>query len=80
MIGGDANGNGGLRYNGPANDRDAILSYLNGNESGMTENVYAPQDLNLDGKVRYNGPGNERDLLLLILGGNESGLIQQQIK
>lgn len=80
MRAGDANSNGGIRYNGPANDRDAILTFLGSNETGITANVYSTFDLNLDGTVRYNGPANDRDFLLQMLGSNETGFVQQQIK
>ncbi len=80
LRGGNANSNVNVRFNGPANDRDAIFGYLGGDETGFITDVYAPQDINMDGAVRYNGPGNDRDFLLLLLGGNESGFITQQIK
>ena len=80
LIGGNANSNINVRYNGIANDRDAILTYVGGSEIGLANNVYAAQDLNLDGTVRYNGLNNDRDFLLAILQGNEIGFIQEQIK
>lgn len=80
MIPGNANSNTNIRYNGQANDRDAILSYLGSNEIGLVFNVYTPVDLNLDGTVRYNGQANDRDFLLQALGFNEIGFIQEQIK
>lgn len=78
MRAGNANQNGNVRYNGPANDRDAVLSYLGFNEIGFVSNVYAAEDLNLDGIVRYNGPGNDRDALLSYLGYNEIGFVAGQ--
>jgi hypothetical protein len=80
LVGGNANSNINVRYNGIANDRDVILGYVGGSEIGLINNVYAAQDLNLDGSVRYNGLNNDRDFLLSILSGNEIGFIQQQIK
>ena len=80
LIGGNANSNLNVRYNGPANDRDAILAFLGANETGLTAGVYTAQDVNMDGTVRYNGPANDRDFLLLMLGASEVGFIQQQIK
>lgn len=75
---GDANHNGNVRYNGPANDRDALLSYLGGNEIGFVSDVYATEDMNMNGNVRYNGPGNDRDFLLSVLGGDEVGFVAAQ--
>jgi hypothetical protein len=80
MIGGNANGNVNVRYNGQDNDRDVILAFVGGSEIGLTNNVYTSVDLNLDGTVRYNGQNNDRDYLLSILSGNEIGFIQEQIK
>ena len=73
LLAGDANSNGVVRYNGPGNDRDAILNYLGGNEVGFVSGIYRTEDVNLDGIVRYNGPNNDRDALLSALDGNEVG-------
>ncbi|PSK95003.1 hypothetical protein [Taibaiella chishuiensis] len=80
LIAGNANGNGNVRYNSTANDRDAILNYLGFNEIGFIMGVYTPADVNLDGNVRYNGAANDRDFLLEMLNFNEIGFISQQIK
>lgn len=76
LVAGDANANSIVRYNGPANDRDVILSYLGYDEAGYIANVYRAEDINLDGVVRYNGPGNDRDALLEALDFNEVGYKQ----
>ncbi|WP_146146630.1 hypothetical protein [Taibaiella chishuiensis] len=80
LIGGNANGNGNIRYNSTANDRDAILAFLGFAETGITYNVYTPADVNLDGVVRYNGRNNDRDFLLEALNFNETGFTAEQIK
>lgn len=80
LIGGNANSNNRVTYNGQANDRDAILSYLGQNEIGFIQNVYTPADVNMDGIVKYNGVANDKDHLLQMLGFNETGFIAEQIK
>ena len=80
MRGGNANSNFNTRFNGTANDRDAILFYLSGNEAGTIFNVYTPADVNLDGIVRFNGAANDRDALLFNLGGSEYITIFEQKK
>lgn len=80
LIAGNTNSNGNVRYNGVANDRDAILAYLGFNEVGFVNNVYTPADANMDGLVRYNGVGNDRDFLLQMLNFNETGFVTEQIK
>ncbi len=80
LRGGNANSNVNTRFNGAANDRDAILSALGGNGATNLFDVYSPADINLDGIIRYNGSNNDRDVLLLDLGGNGSTTIFQQIR
>lgn len=80
MRAGNANSNFNTRFNGSANDRDAILFYLSGNEAGTIFNVYTPADVNLDGIVRFNGAANDRDALLFNLGGSEYITIFEQKK
>ena len=77
-LGGDANHNDNVRYNGPSDDRDALLTYLGGNEVGFLSNVYTTEDMNLDGIARYNGPANDRDALLSYPDGNETGFVSAQ--
>lgn len=80
MRAGNANSNASTRFNGSANDRDAILFYLGGNEGSTIFNVYRPEDVNMDGNVRFNGSANDRDALLFNLTGLEGLTIFQQIK
>lgn len=82
LAAGDANhsstGLNNVRYNGPANDRDALLAALGGNEIGLEPGYFGP-DLNMDGVMRNNGPGNDRDFLLATLGGDEIGLLSDSL-
>jgi hypothetical protein len=80
MRGGNANSNFHTRFNGSANDRDAILFFLGGNEAGTIFNVYTPVDVNMDGMVRFNGAANDRDVLLFNLGGSEYITLFEQRK
>ncbi len=80
MRGGNANSNFNTRFNGAANDRDAILSALSGDEGTTLFNVYNAADVNLDGMIRFNGAANDRDALLLNLGGSEFITIFEQKK
>jgi hypothetical protein len=80
MRAGNANSNFNTRFNGTANDRDAILFFLGGNESATLFNVYTPVDVNMDGIVRFNGAANDRDALLFNLGGIEYNTIFEQKK
>lgn len=80
MRAGNANSNFNTRFNGSANDRDAILFFLSGNEASTLFNVYNAADVNLDGAVRFNGADNDRDALLFNLGGSEYITIFEQKK
>ncbi len=71
LVGGDASGDGILvRYDGPQNDREALVTALGGN-IGSIQFGYNNGDLNMDGLVRYNGPRNDRTLILRATGGPE---------
>jgi hypothetical protein len=59
-----------IKYTGPANDRDPILSAIGGSVPTATVTGYLPEDVNLDGAVKYVGPGNDRDPILLSIGGS----------
>jgi pimeloyl-ACP methyl ester carboxylesterase len=79
MWGGDVNNNGEIKYQGPGNDRAAMLSDLLNNEL-RTRVGYYLSDVNMDGQVKYQGPGNDRAFLLSSpLGNNELKVRKQQI-
>jgi glucose/arabinose dehydrogenase len=58
-----------LRYTGPSNDRDPILSAIGGTVPTSTATGYRVEDVNLDGVVRYTGSANDRDPILSNIGG-----------
>lgn len=65
LFGGNANFNTTIRYGGPANDKDFILSNgLSSNPATVLQNVYNSNDLNFNRNVRYGGPGNDKDFIL----------------
>ena len=67
---GDANFDGQVKYTGPSNDRDAVLTTIGGiNTINVASNVYSGADVNLDGVVKYVGATNDRDIILQTIGG-----------
>lgn len=64
LYSGNANSNANVRYGGPANDKNAILSFLSNNPLGTASNVYDVNDLNMNRVVRYGGPANDKNFLL----------------
>ncbi len=62
-TGGTINTNTQSKYQGPSNDRAAILTDLLNNELG-TKNGYERSDVNMNGQVKYQGPTNDRAFLL----------------
>lgn len=81
MRGGDANGNGNVKYNGPGNDQNQILNIkLGGSISNILNNVYSVEDLNMNGNIKWNGPGNDQNFLLnTTLVGSLSNLFVEQL-
>ena len=76
---GDVNADGQVYFTAPANDRDAILSILGGNQFGYIV-AYSGADVNLDAQVYFTAPGNDRDLLLaLVLMGSQFGYFEEQL-
>lgn len=72
MWPGDTNGllNGScgiVKYTGINNDRDSILTRLNGLASS-TLNGYFREDVNMNGSVKYSGSNNDRDIILSVVG------------
>mgnify|MGYP001608266629 CR=1 FL=1 len=79
LWGGNVNTNVESKYQGPGNDRSALLTDLGGNEL-ITLTGYYRGDLNLTREVKYQGPGNDRAFLLsTILGSNELTIRTQVI-
>ena len=66
---GNARGDGDIKYSGPNNDRDAILTAIGGTIPTSTVNGYLREDCNMDGVVKYTGPANDRDIILVNIGG-----------
>lgn len=62
------NGNNNVKYNGSANDRNAILSIVGITTPNAIVNGYYNEDVNLDGKVKYNGSANDRNVILSTVG------------
>ena len=76
---GNINANNNIRYNGPANDRDYLLStILSGNQGTILTDVYSIGDINMNRVVRYNGPANDRDYLLATPLTNNQGTIRTE--
>lgn len=66
-------------YTNPGNDKDAILAAIGGVTTGVSNNQYKREDLNMDRNVRYTNPGNDKDFLLQALGGATTGVRTQQV-
>jgi hypothetical protein len=72
LWGGDALNNKNVKYNGSANDKEAILNAVLGAvppgypypPSNNTTYGYRNEDVNMDGKVRYNNADNDKNWLL----------------
>jgi len=60
---------GSLMYTGTGNDRDAILSAIEGVIPTNTITGYLGTDVNMDGVVKYTGSFNDRDHILSNIGG-----------
>jgi hypothetical protein len=65
---GDINRSGSIKYNGSANDRNAILSAVGLTTPDNSITGYRAEDVNLDGVVKYNGTGNDRSVILQNVG------------
>ena len=76
---GDANFDGQVKYTGPSNDRDVVLTTVGGNiPTNVASNVYSGADVNLDGVVKYVGPNNDRDIILQTIGGTVPTAVRTQ--
>jgi hypothetical protein len=70
LWGGNVNANTESKYQGPGNDRSALLTDLGGELNTLTG--YYRGDLNMNRDAKYQGPGNDRAYLLsTVLGTNE---------
>ena len=70
---GDAMRDGDLKYTGPQNDRDPMLTRVGGAIPTAVFNGYVPEDVNMDGVVKYTGTANDRDLVLSNIGSTPTG-------
>ncbi len=75
---GNAVNDGGVKYTGSNNDRDAILQKVGGTLPTAVLSGYHSEDLNMDGLVRFTGARNDRDLLLRSIGGLDPVFIRAQ--
>ncbi|MCB0794800.1 MAG: carboxylesterase family protein [Flavobacteriales bacterium] len=67
---GDVSFDGQVKYAGPGNDRDPILSAIGGSVPTAVLAGYHEEDVDLDGQVKYAGTGNDRDHVLQTVGGS----------
>jgi len=76
---GDANFDGQVKYTGPSNDRDVVLTTIGGSiPTNVASNVYSGADVNLDGVVKYTGTSNDRDIILQTIGGTVPTAVRLQ--
>ncbi|HMW96031.1 MAG TPA: hypothetical protein PJ983_02170 [Flavobacteriales bacterium] len=69
-----------LKYTGPDNDRDPILTAIGGTLPANTVTGYAATDVNMDGVTKYTGAGNDRDPILANIGGTvPSNVLTEQL-
>jgi uncharacterized protein (TIGR02145 family) len=70
---GDLNHDKRLKYSGPQNDRNIILTRINTQTGSTTLTTttggYFDEDLSMDGVVRYSGPGNDPSKIISNLIG-----------
>ncbi|MGN6604637.1 MAG: hypothetical protein ACTHK8_19420 [Ginsengibacter sp.] len=75
---GNANGDGKVKYTGPSNDKDFLLSTILGGSTTSRVSAYSNGDFNMDGVVKYSSPNNDKDFLLsqVLLGISTDSKIQ----
>lgn len=66
---GNVNFDNAVKYTGPGNDRDLILSTIGGVIPTNVAGGYLGADTNMDAWVGYTGMANDRDFVLTIIGG-----------
>lgn len=65
LYAGNTNGNANVRFGGPGNDKDAILSLGTGGvATAVISNVYNVADVNMNRNVRFGGPANDKDFII----------------
>jgi len=79
LWGGNVNGNTNVRYSGPANDQNQLLTTcLDGDKSLVLQKQYTRCDINMNSNTRYSGPSNDQNFLLsTVLGGVKDKVIFQ---
>ncbi len=65
---GNANGNGNVKYNGSANDKNKILGKVGLSTPNNIVSGYHDEDINMDGNVKYNGSKNDKNKVLQAVG------------
>jgi len=65
---GDANGDGYVKYNGSANDKNTVLSVVGLSTPNNIVSAYSTSDINMNGEVKYNGSGNDKNKILSVVG------------
>jgi hypothetical protein len=75
---GDTNGDGSVKYTGPANDRDPILVKVGSTTPNNTITGYWREDGNLDITTKYTGPANDRDPILVNIGSTTPNNVRVQ--
>jgi len=69
-----------IKYNGSANDRNAIISVVGLTTINNIVPGYRLADYNLDGLVKYNGSANDRNVLLGTVGiTTPSVIVEEQV-
>ncbi len=75
---GDVTFNGQMKYTGPSNDRDPILTTVGSTTPNNAVSLYSTRDVNLDGTVKYTGSGNDRDPILVNVGSTTPNNVRAQ--
>ena len=75
---GNAVADASVKYQGGANDREAILSAIGGVVPTNTISGYLSTDVTMDGKVRYLGALNDREAILSTIGGSVPTNVRQE--
>lgn len=80
LWGGNANLDGNVKYAGPGNDKDYILSVVLGGSGTTQISGYNKADINMDGIVNYSSPNNDKDFLLSkLLSGIATNFLTQYL-
>jgi len=80
LWGGNSNLDGTVKYAGPGNDKDYILSIVLGGAGTSQVTGYNKADINMDGIVNYSSPNNDKDFLLSkILSGIATNFLNQYL-